>query len=141
MNAPPPSSSKARQRGVTLIEVLITMIVTAIGLLGFSALQTVAMKNNRNALYRSYATMYAYEILDCMRVNSSAATDYADTTPVNAIAAADKDYWETALSNTLPNGTGSIDFNADNSVTVTIQWNEQSHEGSSTKIFTTQSKL
>lgn len=126
-----------RQHGVSLIEVLITLVVTAIGLLGFAALQTVAMKSNRTALYHSMATFYAYDILDCMRANSSSATDYANTTPTNAIAADDKDLWNSALSENLPSGTGLIAFNADGSVTVTIQWNE----GSETKKFNTQSKL
>ena len=112
--------TRSGQRGVTLLEVLITMVVMSLGLLGFAALQTVSMKSNRTALYRSYATTYAYEIIDCIRANRAHVANYA-----------------IAMTANLPGGDGSVAING-TSVTITVQWDESP---SVTKSFTTSSSL
>ena len=43
------------------------------GLMGFAAMMINSEKNNRIAMQRSLATLYAYDIIDCMRVNQAAA--------------------------------------------------------------------
>jgi len=115
----PLTTTRRHQGGVTLIEVLITMVVVAIGLLGFAALQTVTMKNNRTALYRSLATMYAYSALDCLRVTGVDATQCEAESLVE-------------LQGNLPSGNISISGS-----TVTIQWTE----GSDTKSFSTETSI
>jgi type IV pilus assembly protein PilV len=62
-----------RTSGFSLIEVLVSVLVLAIGLLGVAALQTGALKNNQSALQRSQATTLAYSMMDAMRANRSAA--------------------------------------------------------------------
>ena len=57
------------QRGVTLIEVLITVLVVSVGLLGVAALQTFALQSGNTSYQRSQATNVAYEALDFMRAN------------------------------------------------------------------------
>ena len=44
--------------------------------MGFAAMMLNSMKNNRTSMQRSMATSYAYDIIDCMRANRSAALDY-----------------------------------------------------------------
>lgn len=61
------------QRGVTLIEVLITAFVMAIGLLGMAALQLNGLNTNHDAYYRSQATLFATDLADRMRANLDAA--------------------------------------------------------------------
>ena len=72
-----------RQSGVTLIEVLITVLVMAIGLLGMAALQLNGLNTNHDAYYRSQATLFAADLADRMRANLDAARDgrYAGSTP------------------------------------------------------------
>ena len=60
-------------RGFTMIEVLIAMVILAIGLLGLAALQAVGMRNNHSALSRFQATLSAYDMADRMRSNSGAS--------------------------------------------------------------------
>lgn len=60
-------------RGFSLLEVLVAVIVLAIGLLGLARLQAQALKTNHSAAQRSQAVMLAYYILDAMRVNRAAA--------------------------------------------------------------------
>ena len=61
------------QRGAGLIEVLVAVLVLAIGLLGIAAMQTTALRNNQSALERSQAVIQSYAILDAMRANREQA--------------------------------------------------------------------
>jgi type IV pilus assembly protein PilV len=67
------------QRGVGLIEVLITLVVLAIGLLGIAALQLLSKRTNFEAAERTIATQLAYDILERMRANPTALQTYAGT--------------------------------------------------------------
>lgn len=58
-----------QQRGFTLLEVLIALLVLSIGLLGLAALQTVGLRSNQMATMRTQATWVAYEITDRIRAN------------------------------------------------------------------------
>ena len=56
-------------RGFTLVEVLVSMVILSIGLLGIAKLMLVSSRSNDSAYLRSQATELAYEILDNMRAN------------------------------------------------------------------------
>ncbi|GAB6049937.1 hypothetical protein JCM16106_07810 [Hydrogenophilus islandicus] len=64
-------------RGVSLLEVLIAVVVLAVGLLGIARLQTQTLKLNHSAAQRSQAVMLAYYIMDAMRANRDANNRYA----------------------------------------------------------------
>ena len=59
------------QRGFTLLEVLIALLVLSIGLLGLAALQTVGMRSSQMANMRTLATQIAYDMTDRMRANQT----------------------------------------------------------------------
>jgi type IV pilus assembly protein PilV len=59
----------ARQYGFSLIEVMVTLAVLAIGLLGLAALQSVGIRFNHQSYQRTQAVFQAYDILDRMRTN------------------------------------------------------------------------
>lgn len=59
------------QRGVTMIEVLVTLLVTVIGLLGLASMQLVNLKNVNNSQYRTQATILAYSMAERMRSNQT----------------------------------------------------------------------
>jgi type IV pilus assembly protein PilV len=65
--------SLERERGASLIEVLVAVLVLAIGLMGIAGLQTRALKNGQSAFERSQAVTLSYLMLDAMRANVSAA--------------------------------------------------------------------
>src|SRR4051794_861854 len=77
--SPNVASRKSQMSGVTLIEVLIAVLVMAIGLLGIGALQATAIRNNQAASERTQAVIQSYAILDAMRANlhSTRNGDYA----------------------------------------------------------------
>ncbi|MGE5242165.1 MAG: type IV pilus modification protein PilV [Bacteroidota bacterium] len=59
----------AREKGFSLIEVLVALLVLSIGLLGLAALQTTSLKYNTDSYTRTQATLLAYDIMDRMRSN------------------------------------------------------------------------
>ena len=91
--------SAGRQRGFTLMEVLIAILILSIGMLGMAGLQTRSLQMNQSAHLSSQASYLAYEIVDRMRANRTAALNGS--------------YNRNALAGAAP-GTGSI---ADRDVT------------------------
>ncbi len=57
------------QRGFTLVEVLVTIIIMSIGLLGVAGLQLASMRSNHSAYLRTQATLAAYDLIDRMRAD------------------------------------------------------------------------
>jgi type IV pilus assembly protein PilV len=74
-----------KQTGFTLLEVLIALVVLAIGLLGLAGLQATALKDNLSAYHRSQATIVAYDTIDRMRANLSAIDNYRTVTPAQNV--------------------------------------------------------
>lgn len=55
--------------GFSMIELLVAVLVMAIGVLGVAALQMVSLQNNRAALVRAEAVTLAYDMMDRIRAN------------------------------------------------------------------------
>ncbi len=60
-----------KQKGLTLLEVLISMIILSIGLLGLGGLQIASLKGTNNAHSRNVANMLVMDLADRMRANSN----------------------------------------------------------------------
>ena len=69
------SMKRSKQKGFTLIEVLIAILVLAIGMLGMAGLQSYSVSSSYNAHLRTQATLLAQSIVDRMRANPQAAAD------------------------------------------------------------------
>jgi type IV pilus assembly protein PilV len=69
------NNGKHRQKGFSLIEVLVAVLIVAVGILGVAGLQVVSLQQNRSALLRAEALQIGNDILDRMRANP--LTDYA----------------------------------------------------------------
>lgn len=125
-----------RCRGLTLIEVLVSLLILSIGILGLATLQTASLNFNAGASQRTQATVLANDMAERMRGNRQAALASAydiaveDPTPACAapslagtLAAQDISAWRMALACRLPLGTGSIVRNG-NEFTLTVVWDD-----------------
>ena len=122
------------QHGFTMLEVLISMIVISIGLLGYAGLQAASLKNGHVAYLRSQATIQAHDIVERMRVNRTAAIagDYnvaiGSSGGGSGVAGNDLTEWKRNLTQGLPSGDGAVTVTgvgaAQGNVEITIQWNE-----------------
>jgi type IV pilus assembly protein PilV len=110
--------------GFTLVEVLVAVLILAIGLLGMAGLQVVGLQDNNTAYLRSQATFLAYELADRMRANNAAVNGYygdvtgnevnpnnecvdAPCTPLQ-MAQTDVYQWLQSVKQTLPLGKGTV---------------------------------
>ncbi|MDX1559040.1 MAG: type IV pilus modification protein PilV [Marinobacter sp.] len=146
-----------RSRGFTLIEILVTLFILAIGLLGLAGLMVDGMRNNQGAYLRTQASILAYDMADRMRANREEAedggeydgfsTDNASTTiPACASTAngctpeqqatVDKVQWTRQIQGAgsgmtlLPGGVGTIAHDATNDIfTIRITWDETKRDG------------
>lgn len=57
------------QRGATLIEILVTVVIVSLGLLGVAMLQTSSISDNHDALMYSRARFLAHDITERMLAN------------------------------------------------------------------------
>ena len=73
-------------QGVGLIEILVTMLLLSVGLLGFIGLQTLALQAERSAFYRSSASVIAMDAAERIRANRTgfAAGGYASSLAENS---------------------------------------------------------
>ena len=119
------------QRGTTLIETLVALLVLSIGLLGVAGLQLTSLRNNRSAHLRSQAQVMAYDITDRMRANRDIAIDGSYNIAIGAVGTAgtlvgdDLVRWKETLANSLPGGDGSVQVVNTNVVLITVQWTDQ----------------
>lgn len=66
----PGHQAKRRQRGATLIEILVSVLVIAFGVLAMAAVQSNSVKFHKTTEYRATATLLAADIADRMRANA-----------------------------------------------------------------------
>lgn len=60
-------SPRPGQRGASLIEVMVAVLVLSIGLLGMASLLGVSLRNTQSADFRSQAANLSYDIIDTAR--------------------------------------------------------------------------
>jgi type IV pilus assembly protein PilV len=123
-----------RQRGATMFEVLISLLVMTIGILGVAAMQALSLSGSHTAAMRSQAIALSLDLADRMRANriavrATGANSYDGVVPVrndcratyiNAvvavpavctpteIAADDIFDWTDRVGRMLPQGTGDV---------------------------------
>jgi len=132
----------SQQKGTSLIEILVTILIVSFGLLGVAGVVGNGLKGTHGSQGRSQASLLAADIIDRMRANrgeaESAAKPYnltlsADTPTGTTVAIQDLIAWRTALATALPSGTGAVSVdNATNKLTVTVQWDDSRVAGGNT---------
>lgn len=132
-------------KGLTLIEVLITILIVAIGLLGIAALQFRGLQYSHDAYLRSQVNILAHDMAERMRLNRNNAPDYDAqvtnyTVPVNRPTGCvqvgsgstgnvhnDVACWKQQIYDALPPGsTADISRDtANNLFTIRLKWTDR----------------
>jgi len=137
---------RVKQTGFTMVEVLVALVVLAIGLLGIAALYLNSLQSGRTAIYRTQAVNLAADLADRIRANRTAQAAYGtlfadDEVEVAGcyttggcidtdLASSDLARWKGTVAQLLPNGQGQVVVTLPVAVgeptnyVVTVQWAE-----------------
>jgi type IV pilus assembly protein PilV len=120
---------RRHQAGAGLIEVLIAILVVAIGVIGVARIQINMLRANQDAMLRTQASLLAYDMIDRMRADRERALtgaynrSFGAATPGDGtIPGAAVGTWLTQVA-MLPLGDGEIALNG-NQLTVRVRWDE-----------------
>ena len=123
-------------QGMSMIEVLVSVMVLGVGLLGIAAMQSIALRGGQGSLESSQAVMATNSIIEAMRANRANAAAYVydgtascASTPSAAgtLASNDLNLWVTSLKTTIGSTTstcGKIVSLGGNNYRVTVQWDD-----------------
>ena len=142
-------------RGMSLIEVLVAVLVLAVGLLGVAAMQALALRGSQGSLESSQAVMSANSIIEAMRANRLNAASYVyngiascGTVPGagTSLAANDLNNWVTQLKATIGTGVGDTTTCGSIGVVggiyrVTVQWDDRRAGGGQTRTVVTEATI
>ena len=129
-----------KYRGDTMIEVLVTVLILAVGVLGVAAMQVTTLKNLNSSNTAGIAGIVAVDFSERMRANPTAALadNYVHSTDPGTfidcaanpctlaqLAAYDVGSWWVVLGATLPSASGQVTRNlGTNTFVVTVRWDD-----------------
>ena len=130
---------RQKQKGFGILEILITVFVLAVGLLGIASLQTLGFRASQGSYMRTIASYKAYEMIDRMRANPDGiaagsynaifgipqvGTDCSQAScSSSAMATYDANQWNTELAYLLPSGQGTV-TRSGSVFSVVVRWDE-----------------
>ena len=129
--------SRRRQRGVSLVEVLVSVLVVSLGMLGAAALQASALRNNQGSYERTQVSILSQSIFDAMRANLPGVTASSYNTggwicvapAANTLANNDIARWISTLQGQIHAGAcGNISCAA-GVCTVSVRWDDSRATG------------
>ncbi len=147
-NSCPGPHAPRRQGGFSIVEVLVALIVLAVGMLGIASLYVDSLRAGRAALLRTQAVFLATDMADRIRANPTAGAAYglggadngcaagvADSvncTPAE-MAAQDIFIWQDQIAELLPQGAaGTIVHNPGtlpDTYTISVTWPDAGEAG------------
>ncbi|MFO7787299.1 MAG: type IV pilus modification protein PilV [Halospina sp.] len=120
------------QRGLSMVEVLVAVVILAIGLLGIASTQLVALEQTNLAERRTTATMLVSEMADRVRANNG---DVPDDIPDDLQRRIDQGFGADADMVTAMNG---------DMLEITLQWTERdrfAEDGEREESFTMRARI
>lgn len=130
-------STSAASGGFSLLEVLIALLILALGILGAASLQLSALRYHSGSLHATQASLLANDLLERLRANPEQLASYALTldqacdesgagqlAPVSeSILQQDKIDFARAVACELPAGRARVAIR-DGVATIILQWSE-----------------
>jgi type IV pilus assembly protein PilV len=117
----------ARQRGMSLIEVLVSILLISFGIVGLLGILATTVANSTDAENRNRAAMIANQLTSQMILNTT-VTGCASTTPADVVCSnlvtnvANPTAGGQTNPNYLPSGAVSFAATTANSTLITVTW-------------------
>lgn len=133
------------QRGFSIVEAMVALLVLSVGMLGIAGLYVTTLRASGSALYRTHAVNFAADMADRIRANPTAGVEY-ENDPAGAaqcvdsgitctpaqLAADDLLTWQQQMAALLPDDgdantlPGTVDFTAGNpnAYEIRVRWSE-----------------
>jgi len=140
-----------QEAGIALIEVLVAVLVLAIGLLGMAAMQVQSSQMTNGAEQRTQAILLTADMMERIRANrpdiadydgievdpddTACATDYAPDGSLS-VSANDIAEWSNLVVCLLPEGLGTVDIDGAGEITVSVDWEKQDPDGAAVTLRT-----
>lgn len=106
-----PTSLTTKSGGFALIEVLVSVLIFSLGVVGLMGLQTRALQVSNEAQDRSTAAMLANTISSEMWLVKSTSVD------ASVLSA-----WQEQVAEALPNGEGTVTASSTSNALVSVTW-------------------
>lgn len=116
------------EQGFSLIEVMISLVIIAVGMLGVAGIMALSMNNDTSSRLQSLAALEATSMATAIQANqaywvngagasssqtastsSSQACNGGTACTASSIADEDLSNWGYTIAQSLPNGTGTVD--------------------------------
>lgn len=132
------TASHRTQRGFSLVEVLIALIILSVGMLGIAGLYVQSLQAGRTSMLRHNAVTMAGDVADRIRSNPRAGIAYEGAGADKSCVAMDIDcseadmashdifLWNQQADDSMPNGQVTITFNGvvPAEYTIAVTWDE-----------------
>lgn len=143
MKKPETNRQRRRAAGFGMVEVLVTLVLLSVGLMGISKLQLVSLRSVHASTVRGQAVLLAYDLADRMRANRHGVVDLdgnavgfynsadgatyqapndngctegagaANDCIIAQMTAHDLQEWNDSIAALLPGGTGTVCMDSD----------------------------
>ncbi len=137
-------AERSPQRGFTIVEALVALVILAVGMLGIASLYVTTLRASGSAASRMQAVNLASDLGDRIRANRTAEAAYAGAAAANGttcigatatctpaqMAAHDLFVWQAALQAALPGAAGAVTVDAGANPTtyqIRVSWVEASN--------------
>lgn len=134
------TNTRRTQAGVGLVEVMVAILVLAIGALGIAALQAITLKNSGGSSERTQAAVQMHTMLDTLRMQRTAAaagslntSDFRCSEATALGTPGTLDGWLDDIKKTVsPSACGKVSCattSAGTRCTVSVRWNDSRATG------------
>ena len=117
---------KKSEQGFALIEVLVSLLIFSLGVVGLVGMQSRALQVGMEAQDRNTAALLANRVASEMHA-------YKTT----ALSATAQSSWEDLVKAELPNGVGAINATSATNATITVTWHPPSRQATEQSTYRT----